>query len=739
MKKTIKIFLIAIFSIFLIVSAFLLFFHITLIDVKFDKNRLINLNHTVTYYDSNGESVSVESNGVSVSDNEEIPEHTKQAFISIEDKRFYKHNGIDFKGLLRATFNNIKSFSLKEGASTISQQLIKNTHLSNEKTLKRKFSEIKLTRELEKQYDKNKILETYLNTIYFGDGCYGITTAAKHYFNKSPSELNINESAVLAGIIKAPSNYSPVNNYEKCFERKNLVLKEMLTQGYITQNEYNKNSLENIVLNMENESSNYDFISLTRLEFNKFIEKSPYKNFHLNVYTSLDQNLQEILKNQLFEDEIACDKSAVIISPNGNVKAYLSTCGNLYRQMGSTLKPLVVYAPAIESDSVTEITKILDEKTNFNGYSPSNYNDKYYGYVSVKESLAKSLNTCAVKIMNYSGIPYSTSFIKKTEIKLNESDENLSLALGATENGATLIQLSAAYNVFNNNGNYTKISFIDKITADNGEIIYKSNKLENKIFSDSTISIMNDMLKYTVSDGTAKKLSYSSIPLYAKTGTVGNKNGNIDAYTISYSKDFTLGVWYGNKDNSLMPNSITGGGAPCKVSSKIWEGIYKDKTTSEIPLSDSVEFVEIDKESYNEDNFLILADKLSPERCKLEVLLKNSTIPSSISKRFSNPTIEKPKLLVENNGIKIELCLTEYIDAMIYKINKGQKIKIYDTENGFNESFIDTNIKPNEFYQYLVIPYFNYNGQKILGEEIYSEKIKSPNQKLGDWWINDLD
>ena len=150
MKKTIKIFLIVIFSIFLIVSAFLLFFHITLIDVKFDKNRLINLNHTVTYYDSNGEIFSVESNGVSVSDNEEIPEHTKQAFISIEDKRFYKHNGIDFKGLLRATFNNIKSFSLKEGASTISQQLIKNTHLSNEKTLKRKFSEIKLTRELEK-------------------------------------------------------------------------------------------------------------------------------------------------------------------------------------------------------------------------------------------------------------------------------------------------------------------------------------------------------------------------------------------------------------------------------------------------------------------------------------------------------------------------------------------------------------------------------------------------------------
>ena len=230
MKKTIKIFLIVIFSIFLIVSAFLLFFHITLIDVKFDKNRLINLNHTVTCYDSNGEIFSVESNGVSVSDNEEIPEHTKQAFISIEDKRFYKHNGIDFKGLLRATFNNIKSFSLKEGASTISQQLIKNTHLSNEKTLKRKFSEIKLTRELEKQYDKNKILETYLNTIYFGDGCYGITTASKHYFNKSPSELNINESAVLAGIIKAPSNYSPVNNYEKCFERKNLVLKEMLAQ-----------------------------------------------------------------------------------------------------------------------------------------------------------------------------------------------------------------------------------------------------------------------------------------------------------------------------------------------------------------------------------------------------------------------------------------------------------------------------------------------------------------------------
>ncbi|MBQ8427390.1 MAG: transglycosylase domain-containing protein, partial [Clostridia bacterium] len=548
------------------------FYTVITINVKLDKEKLVNMERVVSYYDNNGNKFAEESGGIAVTDISKIPTHVKNAFISIEDKRFYEHNGIDYRGLLRATFNNIKSFSFKEGASTISQQLIKNTHLTNEKTLKRKLSEIKLAKELERNYSKEEILEKYLNTIYFGNGCYGITQASNYYFNKTPEFLDVNEGAILAAMIKAPSHYSPITNMDKCFKRKNLVLLEMKNQGYITDSEYLINSNKEISIKEENNSTNINFLTLARNEYDALIKNCPYKSNNFNVYTSFNPQLQQILdEEKLVNGEY--DNSNIILNKQCDVVAFQSTCTPLLRQPGSTLKPLLVYAPAIETDTVFSCSPILDEKTDFNGYVPSNYNDNYYGYVSVKESLAKSLNTCAVKILNYVGVDKAKYYLEKTDIKLDESDNSLCLALGATAKGVSLTDLSSSYSVFLNEGNFYSASCINKITADNNEIIYQKKKLARQIFSNETVSILNDMMEYTVTNGTAKKLSYCNIPLYAKTGSVGNKDGNTDAYTISYTSEYILSSWCGGINYGLMNNYVTGGNIPAKQSRNIWKKI----------------------------------------------------------------------------------------------------------------------------------------------------------------------
>ena len=742
MKKTLKI-LLLIFVIFFVVTFIsLYYFYSITTNVKLDKNKLISFNQTIVYYDKNNTLIKEEINGKSITDIINIPEYTKNAFISIEDKRFYLHNGLDYKGLLRATFNNIKTLSFKEGASTISQQLIKNTHLSSEKTLKRKLLEIKLAKELESKYSKDEILEKYLNTIYFGNNCYGITSATNYYFDKKPEELTINESAMLAAIIKAPTIYSPFNDCKKCMERKNLVLKEMFLQNYITKNEYEENLSRDIKLSNKNAKKNIDstFLKMVRNELDNIIKYPPYKNQYLNVYTYHDNEYQEKIDNIIANSSTNCDKSVILLNNYGQVCAYQSSCGDIPRQLGSVIKPLIAYAPAIEENKVNSLTKIEDEITDFNGYSPKNYNDKYLGSISCKKSLIVSSNVCAVKILNYVGIDNAKKYIKKLSLPLTENDNSLSLALGCFEKGITLSQITSAYTVFNNKGNYYNSSFIKMITDRNGKVLYKNRNNYTKVFEDDTVSIMNDMLKDVVKEGTAKKLSFCNQTLYAKTGTVGSKNGNTDAYSISYNKDLVLGIWFGHEDNQLLSNDITGGSEPTSVGSKIWEDIYTGKKyPTEIENSKTLEEIEIDKIAYDNDNKIILADKYTPKKYVIKALFKQNNKPLEQSTRFSFPKIEKPKISVNNKGICISLCLTKLYDAEIYRLENGKEKLVYDTQNNNKEIFIDKTIAPFKVYTYKVMPYYFDGLEKHYGNEIILEKIKSPILNIDDdWWQNEF-
>ncbi len=734
MKKGLKIFLL-IFGVLTIgVSITLLWLNYEISKYDLSNKQLTSFEQSITYYDADNNKMFTQSNGTEITKLTEINDYVKKAFISIEDKRFYKHKGIDYKGLIRATLNNIKSLSFKEGASTITQQLVKNSFLSNEKTIKRKLTEMSLSKKIEKKYSKDKILEMYLNTIYFGENCYGITSASSHYFNKKPIDLTLDQCALLAGLVKAPSIYSPTNNYEKCMNRRNLVLKEMFNQNYITESQYNeyKNKRTNLDLNKQNSISFFDDLIDNQLEN---LNVSPYNRYKMQIYTTIDSNLQSFINNLLNDDTDKFDKTIVVLSKDAEICAIGSTCNIVKRQIGSTIKPLLVYAPAIENNFISPASQILDEQTNFNGYSPSNYGNKYYGYVSAKKALSNSLNIPSIKILNGNGVQKSSEYLRKMNFEIDDDDLNLPLGLGAKKQGENLITLANAYTTFMNDGYYKKYTIINGFSYKKVEKIINSRNFPTKIYSNDTTFLINNMLLDCSKNGTAKKLNSLNFDISAKTGTVGNSNGNTDAYSISYNKEYCVACWCGNYDNTLLDNNITGGGKPTQLAYNVWNYIYKNKTAPDFFVKpDNVELVSLDKESYNNQQ-LEIADKNSPERYIIKEYFKKNNLPKSISNRFSLPKIEKPILSVNNNEINIQLCLTQYYDAKIIKIKNGKKTTEYDTKNFSDKSFFVDYINDNSVYEYKIIPYYKNNEEIFFGEEIILDKIKLPTNNVGnDWW-----
>lgn len=734
-KKALKITLAAFAVLAVLILIFFTYYLIVTSGVNLDKRKLVSLDSSIEIYDSDGNLLGERADGKSVTDAAEIPEYALNAFVAIEDKRFYSHNGVDFKGFMRAAFNNLKSFSFKEGASTISQQLIKNTHLSGEKTIKRKLSEFKLTKQLESEYSKKEILEMYVNTIYFGDGCYGITEAANNYFGVSPSELTINQSAALAGMIKAPAVYSPRLSPENCNARKNVVLTEMYKQNYISETEYTANINMNIVTVERQEKPDSPYLQLVKEELKNIHETYGFSHNKLKIYTYFDENLQNALETAVFGTETDTNKKAMILNKNNKIQAFYSDCGDIPRKLGSTIKPIAVYAPAIDMGIIDSCTPVNDERINYDGYAPSNYKDVYYGYVSAKFALAKSLNSCAVKILNDCGIENCLNYVKKTDIPIENEDAALHLALGATEKGASLAQISGAYGSFINKGVYSTPKTIKKICTEDGETIYTDNARQQRIYSEETAFIINDMLKDSVQIGTAKTLSALKIPLSAKTGTVGTENGNTDAYSVTYNGDYVLSCWLGNTDGSLMGNEISGGTVPTQISRNIWENLLKIKgyNPSDTFNSDKVVKIAIDKLSYEENHTVETADDNFPERYVLTEYFKKDRIPKAVSSRFSSPKIENGKISVNNNRIDIKLCLPNYCEFKIYKEYDGFKFQVYDSYGKSDGTiFSDKFVMPDKRYRYSAIPYVKGKQGIKYGEEFFFEEIKTPPLNFAD-------
>ncbi len=665
----------------------------------------------------------------------EIPEYTKKAFVDIEDRRFYRHNGYDLKAIARAALNNLKARSFKEGASTISQQLVKNTHLSGEKTLKRKMQEFKLTRELEKRYSKEEILERYLNTIYFGHGAFGITAASEFYFGKAPAELNLAESAILAGIVKSPNNYSPFKAPEKCISRRNTVLSVMRALDSITETQ--KIDATNVPLPVptatqrENGYAHFVFDELTILA-----EKYNFKmGGKIEIFTYLDADLQKNLE-KIANDYTASDKTFLVLDGNTRgYKACLSTVGNIKRLPGSLIKPLLVYAPALEEDILSPATPILDNKVDYGGYAPENYDGKYHGYVSARECLEKSLNIPAVKALQTLTVQKGVGYLEKLGLPVEEEDRSLALALGGMKEGFTLKEIISGYSTLQKGGETAACGFISSVKI-NDRPVYRKPTEKRRVFSEETAYLATDMLKSTAKVGTAKKLRTLPFEIEAKTGTAGTKKGNTDAYALSYTTKDCVGVWLGNADNTFIEN--TGGGAPCNLLyqiNKLLEKQYGEKgiKIANFPACKNVRRVDLDKAAYYDTHTLLLADELAPENYRISELFKSSAIPLNKSTSFSSPSIVAPTLSLKGNAVLLTFDERSptYYEYKIDRYDYATHTTVYQGE--FIKTFTDSGLHENKTYLYTVTPM--YDGREGTPIALPAVTTKAGGLKIEDYKI----
>ena len=509
------------------------------------------------------------------------------AVISVEDKNFYKHQGFDFLRIIKAISHNIR-YNTLVGASTISQQYIKNLFLSFDQTWERKIEEAFLTIELEVHYTKKEILEGYLNTINYGEGNYGIEDASKYYFNKSSKDLSLEEAIMLAGIPKSPSNYNPVSDYEACIKRAKTVAMTMVKNGYITSDEEKKLFTRQIPIYGKRSEKNLEMIMyyqdavLSELASIKQIPSSFTQSSGLKIYTTFDSLAQEsmeqaILKHMNMDDDLQV--ASMIIDPKtGGVKAlsggknYAKSQFNralmAKRQVGSTIKPLLYYA-ALEN-GLTSSSLFKSERTTFyfdNGktYSPRNYNDIYANKdITMAAAIAYSDNIYAVKTHLFLG----TDVLIKTakEMGINESLEpNPSLALGTSE--LSMIDYASAYTTLAGGGDKKDIHFISRIEDMDGHVLYKFKSKYDYILNYNDVFIINELLTNTTNSEfksyttpTALSLASKMSRKYSlKTGTT-----NTDSWVCGYNPDALMMVWVGHDDASEIDNKAS------IISKNIW-------------------------------------------------------------------------------------------------------------------------------------------------------------------------
>lgn len=730
--------------IFLLLLVFCLFhfgFLTNFLDIKFDKKKLNFTNAQISMYDNKSNLILSDNNQVKNLEYAEIPKTLINAFISIEDKNFYNHKGINYKRMIGATIKNIKSHKIKEGASTISQQVIKNTHLTNEKTIKRKIKELILAQQMEKELTKDEIITSYLNAIYFGNGAFGVNQASQRYFSKEPKDLNLSEMATLAGIIKSPLTYSPLSSLDKCTNRRNLVLKEMLKEKMISEEDYNTAKNSEILLNVnKNFLGNNTYYSAVVDEACKILKLNEkdllLKNY--KIYTYKDNEIQKEIENQIskstsYTNNFECDSMAMVIDNNNG--GVLGFCGksdynllNLNRQPGSILKPVITYAPALEYNVITPLTPILDEKISYNGYEPKNYDKKNYGWISAKDSLAKSLNIPSVKILQYTGIEKAKNFANRLNINFDEKDTGYSLALGGLTNGLKIKDIINSYQAFANSGNYIKSSFIKEIKTNNNKTIYKHNEMGKNTMKESTAYLITDMMQHCVKNGTCRKLNTRKYEIAGKTGTVGainSKNGeNTDAWNISYTPNITLGVWFGStKQNLNLPKYITGANAPSLLAQNFYNNINLHKDSFKKP--ESVTELEINEVEYK-NNKIMLATDNTPDRYKIKALFSKDNIPKQSSNMFNeidNTYIEVKKI----DDIKIEIkfeALKHLKYLVVREIEDTKKVlaTLQDKQEIITIEDNDLN-KGNIYTYYLIATYKDIlNGCEKTGS--ISNKVK---------------
>ena len=527
---------------------------ITIVDRNYEKIFSIN--------DIYGQTVDVET----------LPPHIWQAVIAVEDRRFFSHFGVDIKGLFRALVNNIIKNRTAQGGSTITQQVAKNVFLSSKRSLSRKIQEVMITLWLENKFTKKQILSLYLNRVSLVGGKYGIANAAEILFHKPIEQINIAESAILAGMLKAPTRLNPMNNPEASLKRAKTVLNLMYEQEYINEQQY-KQALNYQYLNPKNKHSQIRYFTDYVLNEMQSLVSDISKD--IIIYTTLDNSIQKtaenITKTYIENDGKKYNFSqiaSIVIDTNGNIlsmiggkdytESQFNRTNQMKRQPGSIFKPFV-YLTALEKGfKPTDIFN--DTPTTIENWTPRNHDDKYIGEISMTDALEKSVNTVPVAIAKEVGLKSIISTARKLGL-IDKISYDYSIILGTSE--TTLLDLTSAFATFANNGYGVIPHAIEKITDTDGNIIYERNGSGvGKLLSDTQVEDMNSMLRKVIEGGTGANANIRGEYICGKTGTSQN---NRDAWFIGYSPEYITGIWIGNDNNSAMTDSSYGGTIPAKI------------------------------------------------------------------------------------------------------------------------------------------------------------------------------
>jgi penicillin-binding protein 1A len=529
---------------------------------------------SITYLDRNGALIAVRGSQyappVAV---EQLPPYVPAAFIAIEDRRFYHHPGFDPIGMVRAVGRDIRAGHAVEGASTITQQLARNLFLTPDKTWRRKVQEIMLAVWLEHKFTKNQILGLYLNRVYFGGGAYGIEAAAQRYFNKSARQLDVGEAALLAGMMKAPSRYSPVNDRLRAARRATIVLDQMQKAGVITAEQRAEATRKPVLVSRSLATQHADyFIDWVDQEVRSMVG-TPTED--LVVETTLDLPIQTAAERAV-QEVVARDKprgvqqaALVALDGDGRVRALIggvdyaesqfNRAVDAKRQAGSSWKPFV-YLTAMEA-GYTPDTPIVDEPVSINGWEPQNYSRTYLGAINVETALAQSINTVAARLADQVGRDRVASTAHRLGLTTPVGTEP-AMALG--DSAVKPIEMAQAYAAFSNGGYRTIAHGVNRIRTRAGRVLYEFREGEGgrqSVIANPYLSEMVRMMRQVMISGTGRGAAIPGYDLAGKTGTTSDYK---DAWFDGYTGGFTTVVWVGKDDNTPM-RSVTGGGSPASI------------------------------------------------------------------------------------------------------------------------------------------------------------------------------
>lgn len=538
-----------------------------------------------------------------------IPVHLRHAVLAVEDERFYTHHGIDFRGLLRALVVNVRAGEIRQGGSTLTQQLAKNAFLSHERTITRKLRELLWTIQIERRYSKDEILEAYLNQICFGHGAYGAEAGAQLYFGKHVKDVTLPEAAFLAGVTNGPSVFSPFINKEAATRRRDFVLRRMEQLGYISESQSEaarRAPLVTIPLRRNERKAPYfvDYILQTLLEL--YGEQLVYGG-GLRVYTTLSSSVQAAAEQALLQglpslkvdaNGLQQPQGAVVaIDPlTGAIRAMVGGRGTdkfnravqAQRQPGSAIKP-IVYAAALES-GLTPATVMRDEPLSLQGsdggsWQPENYDRRYRGDISLRYALEESVNIIAVKLLQQLGPRTVLDYGRRLGIttlveKGAKNDLNASLALGGLTRGVSPLELTAAYVPFANGGIYIPPWAISRIEDNNGNVLRESRTDRRTVVSEALAYLMTDMMRGVIDRGTGKRAAISR-PAAGKTGTTSDYT---NAWFVGYTPELVATVWIGNDAQKDAMVSREGSVGSAKAA-EIWAAFMK-KALAAAPAQD---------------------------------------------------------------------------------------------------------------------------------------------------------